>query len=315
MDLLNQSSVKGFLEKLHAKDRIPNALLFYGPPGVGKTLTALNFGKGILCLKKEAWGCGECLSCKEFERIKEKVLSGDWEGLSRYEEKDGRKVFLYLSGEHPDFIFVPPLGSSIKIDQVRAVKEFAYIKPALSHRKLIIIDEAQTMTRESANALLKVLEEPPHDTHFILTAQGKEQLLQTILSRTQQVEFKPLEEEAFYKLLGEENKDLYESSAGSYTLALKLKEKKEVIQLVDKFLTLDPAKVYEVSQKIDKLAEEDKELFLDLLERHLEETFLKKGLNYDKFEMVLGRLGELRSGLGRGLKFSLGILSLYALWR
>ncbi|RLJ71316.1 DNA polymerase-3 subunit delta' [Hydrogenivirga caldilitoris] len=315
MHLKDQSKVKGFLEKLYREGKLPGGFLFYGPPGVGKTTAALDFAKGVLCLKGEAWGCNECVSCIHYGRVVQDIVSGNWESISVYEDSNGKRVFKYLSGEHPDFVYLPPLGGSIKIDQVRALREFAYMRPALSHRKVIIVDDAHTMTTEAGNAILKILEEPPADTLFILISNGKEQVLPTIVSRTYQIEFFPLEEEAFYELLGREDRDLYQSSGGSYTVAKIIEEKGELIKLLSEFLSLRPDKVYEVAIKLDKREVEDKELFLDLLEDKLRETFLKEGLSYDRFDMLVKRISEVRAGLGRGLRFSLGLLSLYALWR
>ena len=315
MRLKNQSGVREFLEKLQRENRLPGGLLFYGPPGVGKTTASLELARGVLCLNSREWGCGGCLSCTHYDRVVRDILSGVWENIEVYEETNGKKIFKYLSGEHPDFVYVPPSGGSVKIDQMRAVRDFAYMKPALSHRKVVVIDDAHTMTREAGNALLKVLEEPPSDTLFILISEGKDQLLPTIVSRTYQVEFHPLDEEVFYELIGERDRELYESSGGSYTVAKSMREKREISRLLDEFLSLKPDKVYEVSTRLDKLELEDKELFLFLLEERIKKNFLEKGLNYDKFEMLSQRIAELRGGLGRGLRLSLGLLSLYALWR
>lgn len=315
MRLRDQSKVREFLEKLHREGKLPGGLLFFGPPGVGKTTAALDFAKGVLCLEEKVWGCGRCVSCTHYEHVVRDILAGNWENISLYEETNGKRIFKYLSGEHPDFVYLPPSGNSLKIDQVRAVRDFAYMRPALSRRKVIIVDDAHTMTNEAGNALLKVLEEPPTDTLFILVSQGKEQLLPTIVSRTYQVEFYPLEEEAFYELLGEKNEELYEGSGGSLTVAKVIKEKGELLELLNLFLTLSPDKVYDAVLRIDKFENAEKELFLDLLEDKLRKTLLKGELDYDKFEMLIQRVSELRVGLGRGLRLSLGLLSLYALWR
>ncbi len=315
MEPLNQERVRDLLEKIYSLGKIPHALLFHGPQGVGKSTFALSFGKGVLCLKEKVWGCGDCSSCREFGKVAKAITSGSWEGLAHHEEKEGKRVFLYLTGEHPDFIYVPPSRNSVKIDQIRAVKEFANLKPVLSRKKLIVIDDADTMTKEASNALLKVLEEPPVDTYFILIAHELNALLPTVLSRVQGIEFPPLEEGAFYKLVGKKNRELYELSQGSITRAKLLEDKLDITKMVSDFLTLEPVKVFNVASKIDKLDEEEKRLFIELLESHIERKLLLEELNYDRFEMLIGRLGELRSGISRGIKLGLGLVSLRVLWR
>ena len=177
------------------------------------------------------------------------------------------------------------------------------------------MDDVHIMTKESANALLKVLEEPPEDTYFILVSEGKEALLPTITSRTYQVEFSPLDRESFYELLGEESEDLYEASRGSLALARELKEKKDIVKILEDFLSSDPAKVYRATQEMEKRDIEDKLLFLRFLEDRIRETFLRKELDYDRFEMMMRRFEEIRAGLRRGLRFSLAVFSLYSIWR
>ena len=251
MRLRNQSAVRELLERIQKERRYPGGLLFYGLSGVGKTTAALDFARGALCLEEKEWGCGSCSSCLHYDRVAEDILSGKWEGISLYDESNGKKILKYLSGEHPDFIYVPPYGGSLRIDQIRAVKDFAYMRPALSHRKVVVLEDAHTMTKEAGNALLKVLEEPPSDTLFILISESKDQLLPTIVSRTYQVEFHPLEEEVFYSLLGEENEELYRVSGGSYSLAKLIKDRGEVLKMVDDFLSLRPDTVYQVALRLD----------------------------------------------------------------
>jgi len=313
MHLKDQERVKKFLETLQSSARLPNSLLFYGPSGVGKTTCALEFSKGILCLKGELWGCGECPSCTHFKHVEEKIFNGEWEEVSVYEEEGSKRSFLYILGEHPDFIFVPPSGNSLKIYQIRGIREFVSRKPALSKRKVIVMDEVQSMTREAANALLKILEEPPEDTHFILVSQGKESLLSTILSRTYQVEFSPLDRETFYELLGEENEDLYNLSGGSLSLARNIKEESKIFDVVEDLLSGDPRKVYRAVLEAEKI--ERKEALIYLLEEKIREAFLEGQLEYDRFESMMIRLAEIRNGIGRGIKFGLALISLHTLWR
>ncbi len=315
MRLKDQRSVKEILEKLQRDGRCPGGLLFYGLPGVGKTVASLDLARGLLCQEKEVWGCGKCHSCELMEPIIEKILSGEWEDISSYEEKDGKRIFLYLAGEHPDFVFLPPSGSSIRIDQIRAVKEFVFKKPALSEKKVVIIDSADRMNRESANALLKVLEEPPLDTHFILTTDMKDAVIPTILSRTYPIAFNPLEEKVFYDLVDTEDKDLYLRSLGSVSVARRLTQYSELVNIAKSVLEGEPKEFSEAVNKVDALSPEEKEVLLDFIEENLRKALLENSLDYDKFEACMDRISEMRSGISRGVKLSVGLCLLHSIWR
>ncbi len=311
MNLKGQARAKAILERMQEAERIPSALLFYGPSGIGKTVAALDMAKGVLCLNSSPWGCGECPSCRHMNHITDLILKEEWDGLSVYSEEGSRKVFLYLMGDHPDFVFVPPHGASIKIDQVRAVREFSYSKPALSHRKVVIFDRADLMTREAANALLKVLEEPPAETHFILVTDTKEALPPTVLSRTHQVEFLPLDRKTFSEILGDA--ELYELSGGSVTKARALKERPEVLSMVEEFLSLEPVRVYEVAKKLDTMDTRGKDLFFSLLEEKVYEAFREGRIGYDDHEVIMQRILEIREGIPKGLRVDLALYSIYTL--
>lgn len=311
MNLKGQERVKEVLERIQGRDRVPNALLFFGPPGVGKTVASLDFARGILCLSSLPWGCGECASCRHMDRITKTILSEEWDEISLYQEEEGKGVFLYLMGDHPDFVFVPPHGSSVKIDQIRAVREFAYSKPALSKRKVVVIDRSDLMTRESSNALLKVLEEPPAGTHFILVAETKENLPPTVVSRTQQVEFPPLDRETFTQLV--DDPDLYEISGGSVTVAKLIKERSDVLNLVDEFLSFDPLKVYDTAKKLEDTDSKGRDLFFFFLEDRVYRMFREGKLSYDDLEVVMRRIAEIREGLPKGIRVDLALYTLYTL--
>ncbi len=308
MRLRDQERAKALLEKLHAAGRLSGALLLHGPEGVGKTVTAVEFSRGVLCLRDVPWGCGECPSCLHFDRIADAVLSGRWEEISLHEEKNGRRVFLYLMGDHPDFVFLPPSGRSIRVDQIRALREFVPARPALSRRKAVVVDDAHLMTRESANALLKTLEEPPANTLIILTAVSESALLPTILSRTLPVPLEPLPTEVLRELLPDLEEGIHELAQGSYTRARALKEKRELISLAEEFLKGDPLRVYEIAHRAEALEPEEKILFLDLLE---DKAYTLLG--YDRLEVFLEKLSELREGVFRGIRIALALIALSTL--
>lgn len=299
---------KIFLEKLLKLGRIPSGLLFYGKEGSGKTKTAIDFSRGVLCLNGKVWGCGECPSCRHINEFEEKFWKGETENFKVYVEGEGKKKFAYLMGEHPDFIFIPPHGNYIKIDQVRALKDFAYIKPALSKRKVIIIDDAHTMTNQAANALLKILEEPPEDTTIILTTSKRSAILPTILSRTFQVEFKGFSKEEIMKMANV-SEEIAEISEGSLKRALLLKEKIEILSKAKEFLKMDPLKVYKISEEFDELESEDKKLFLDILEHFLAKEVLNGN---DNLSSVLDKIRAFKEGIPRGVNGTLWLISIYS---
>ncbi len=310
MHLRDQLRAKELLEKLYRTGRIPSSLLLHGPEGVGKTVAALDFSRGLLCREGKVWGCGGCASCRRFDRIRDAILSGSWEDISLREEQNGRSVFLYLMGDHPDFIFVPPSGQSLKVDQIRALRAFVEAKPALSPRKVAVIDSAHLMTRESANALLKTLEEPPLNTHLILTALSEGSLLPTILSRVHPVALKPLEEKTLLELLPDAEEEVRKLSRGSYTRARLLEEHRDLVRSAEEFTEGDPLRIYEIALQIDRMEPGEKILFTEILEDKLMALFEAGKLGYDKLEMLSEKLSELREGIPRGIRTSLALLAL-----
>lgn len=305
MRLLNQDRVKGILESMYKKGRVPNTILFWGPSGVGKTVAALEFGKGLLCRKGMVWGCGECESCRVYESIADRILKGDCEEIKYYgESQSGRSVFVYLKGEHPDFVFLIPDGHVIKIDQVRAVKEFAWEKPILSPAKLIIVEGADLLNPQAGDAFLKSLEEPPYDTFFILTAVNIKNVLPTIISRSFLIEFTPLDFESFKEITGSDDRKMYELSGGSVSRLNKLKEKAHVREMVNRFLEGDASAVFSCIQKIGSYDEEDVVLFFDLLEENI---VGKMSTNIEMLERVMDVIDETRRDIPKGVNVSLAI--------
>jgi len=305
MKLINQSKVKLLLERIYKSKRLPTALLFYGISGTGKTIASLDFGKGILCENNILWGCGNCKSCKEFNKVSEKIISGNFEDISYYgESSSGKKIFLYLKGEHPDFIYLIPDGHVIKIDQIRGLKEFIYNKPLISTNKLVIIEKVDLLNPQAGNALLKILEEPPEDTFYILTAESTKNVLPTIISRTFPVEFSPLDYESFSEIVGKVEKDLYRKCRGSIRLFQKYKEKPHIEEMANKFLTGNYKEFWDIINKLEDMEEDEIIFFIELLEREVI-SHLSKDL--DKFEKVINILGELKRDLSKGINVSISL--------
>ena len=162
--IIGQDRVIRLLTRMLHKDRLGHALLFTGIDGVGRQTTAKALAMALNGLSPNGVSaCKECRSCRKM-----------------------------ISGNHPDVIVVKASGAFIKIDQVRSLRRHLRFAPLEGGRRVIIINDAETMNAEASNALLKTLEEPPNDTHIILTASQTTDLLPTIVSRCQHMAFRPV---------------------------------------------------------------------------------------------------------------------------
>jgi DNA polymerase III subunit delta' len=145
------------LKEVVASERVPHAWLFIGPPGIGKLHTARVFAAALNC---PAGGDGTCDSCRRI-----------------------------LRGVHPDVHLIVPEGDNLLVEDVRAVREEASRTHYEAPTAVFILDEADRLTEAAANALLKVLEEPPPDVVFILVARSAEALVDTVPSRASTLPF------------------------------------------------------------------------------------------------------------------------------
>lgn len=162
--IIGHDRQKNILRRALASGRLAHAYLFAGPDGVGKRLMAIALARVLFCA--HGTGCGECTACRKLDHR-----------------------------NHPDLHVLEPDGSSIKIEQVRALQRDLSLRPLEASRKLCLIEDADTMTVAAANALLKTLEEPRGDTVLLLLSSQPQRLLETIRSRCQLLLFsrQPLE--------------------------------------------------------------------------------------------------------------------------
>jgi DNA polymerase-3 subunit delta' len=196
-EILAQDGAKRTLEALLRGERIPGALLFHGPWGVGKTRLALAFARAALCETRPASGSEACDGCSACRKVK-KLIHPDLRFLfplpaGKPEETEAEEsAILRTYAADPYAVITFDRFASIPIDRLRELKRQAYLRPVEGKRKVFLLREADRMIDLQQNALLKVLEEPPPDTHFILTTARPQALLPTLVSRCLRVSFGPL---------------------------------------------------------------------------------------------------------------------------
>ncbi len=294
-----------FLGKLFYQRRVPPALLLYGKRGVGKRDMAFEFASSLLCLEKKYPPCGECQSCLHMQDFRQKKE----EELAFYgEDKKGKRVYLYLQGDHPDFVYLKPEKAEIRIDQIRGVKDFVYLKPALSKRKVVLIEPADAMNLQAQNALLKVLEEPPEDTHFLLVANALQKVLPTIKSRSFLLEVPPLSEEELKEKTGIKDPLLIELSEGSLEMAMKLKEDKELIYTAKALLEGDTLTLYKKALEVEKWDYERQTLLLKVIINLLHKKYLET--SQEVYQQSLDKASMGLEYLSKGIRLSLLIFQL-----
>jgi DNA polymerase-3 subunit delta' len=169
------------LTRTLAEGREGASLIFHGPEGVGRRAVALSLAQALNCAVEPGVGCGRCGTCARIAHVERgKFEEGDHKGDAR--ETTG----------HPDVRIVVPGKEEIRIDEIRSLRQQAQRRPFEGRRSVFIIDPAERMTTEAANALLKTLEEPPPGSCLILIASDPDALLPTVRSRCRLVPFHPL---------------------------------------------------------------------------------------------------------------------------
>ena len=137
-DISGQQRAIRFLNRLMEKETVPHAFLFSGMAGTGKFATAQEFAKALNCLSPQDYdSCGGCTACRKLE-----------EGL------------------HPDVVQIKSDGVFIKLEQIRELRKRFRFRPFEGKYRVVIIQDAQKLVEQAANAILKILEEPPEANIF-----------------------------------------------------------------------------------------------------------------------------------------------------
>jgi DNA polymerase III, delta prime subunit (EC 2.7.7.7) len=265
-EIIGQDLAIKILRKSLKENKISQTYLFVGPEGVGKKLTAISLVQALNCKVEPFEGCGKCESCLNIKKL-----------------------------SHPDLFYLQPDGMWYKIQQIKDLRREAYLKPYISNYKVFILDDAHQLRNEGANALLKILEEPPEYTIFILIAYRPELLLPTIISRSQIINFSYLNEEEVRKIIEDKVPEdridiLISLSQGSVGKALYWNEEENWNKRIElfKYLTLlKREKLYSPFEVVDFLVEEkDNEKIINFLELVLfwwRDMFFWKLLQKDEF--------------------------------
>lgn len=205
-NLIGNNNIKEYLKKCIIDKNYSHSYMFFGPEGVGKKLFAKSFSEQILCLDINK-------NCEKYAQTEN--------------EKKCDSCIKFDSGNHPDFEIIEPDGKSIKIDQIRSLQQDMANKPIISKNKIFIINDADTMTEESQNCLLKTLEEPPKYGIIFLIVSNESKILPTIKSRCVTLKFNKIEKEEMKKSFPDLSEEQIELLDGSLKQKDTIKEKEE----------------------------------------------------------------------------------------
>jgi DNA polymerase-3 subunit delta' len=176
------------LKRAIGQDRLPHAMIFAGPAGVGKCTLALLIARFLNCLAPGTDdACGDCSACRRIMAVIE----------SRYLQCQTLKEGFcgacpncrVRTKRHPDIRLIEPEKTTISIDQIRDTIGEISFQPLEARYRVVILDPAEQMRLEAHNSLLKTLEEPPSRTVIILVTTNPYMLLETIRSRSRMLHF------------------------------------------------------------------------------------------------------------------------------
>ena len=212
-EIIGNEQIKKELERAILENKVSHSYMFVGIEGIGKQIIAKEFARIVLCTNEQEKGCHQCKSCIEF-----------------------------MSHNHPDFLYLEPDGNSIKIEQIRYLQRKIQEKPIISNKKVYIINDADKMTTEAQNCLLKTLEEPPEYGTIILIGSNENAFLNTIKSRCMKIAFQPIENEDIKQYMEKTygmtdiSLNMLEAFQGSIGKAILLKDKKEQYENIESMI-------------------------------------------------------------------------------
>ncbi len=286
-EFLGNERIVSALRAMLRSERVPSAILFTGPRGIGKYTLARMFAQAANCERLKDDFCGLCASCLRMAALTDPGPLIEAGLTERGESADAATVerMPLLLEPHPDVWLIVPdpvrlrtpvARPMIRVGQLRAVQRAAYFRPEGRHR-IFILDGADTMRWTDADLLLKILEEPPESATLILLAPTPDSLLQTIRSRCLQFHFAPVsmeQVEAFLKQRGmaepSQRKLAAQLSCGSPGMALSIdleesaRLRRILLRLIEQ--AIGGEKYNEIFASTAQLAKQEKESFENVLD-------------------------------------------------
>jgi DNA polymerase-3 subunit delta' len=217
-NIIGNEKNKEFLNKIIDSNSTVHSYMFEGIEGIGKSIFAKEFAKMLLCIGNDKKNCARCKSCLEF-----------------------------VNSNNPDYVQIDSDGKIIKIEQIRQMQEKILEKPIVSSKKVYVINDADLMTKEAQNCLLKTLEEPPEFVIIILVLANESKILNTVKSRCMRIFFSKLKDEELKKYACREYNEaeikegMIKNASGSISKFIKIKanfdEYENLEELVKKLKT------------------------------------------------------------------------------
>ena len=313
--VIEQERATEVLRRAVAAGRVAHAYLFHGPRGTGKRAAALAFAQALQCQQgagvveeRDGQPCGECRTCRKMRRqvhpdvhvLFPHPKDADEDDLAKRTRLLGEDPYAEISYARRPSLSDPSDTSNkqalYSVDRVHeALLRPMSLKPLEGQYKVALLTEAEQMRTEAANAFLKLLEEPPPQTVFVLTTARPDRLLPTITSRCQRLRFDPLSSGAIAAALIE-REELPEERAqmlarmadGSYGRALELMGSDELMEhrqlVLDYFRQAymqNPARLSELTEDIRRLGRERVKGLLELMLRWVRDLLLVRTLGME----------------------------------
>lgn len=288
-NILGNDKIKDMLKLSIKNNKVSHSYLFVGMSGIGKQMIAKEFAKAILCLSEDKY-CNKCKSCIEFD-----------------------------SNNNPDFFCIEPDGNSIKIDMIRELQKSIQEKPIISSRKVYIINDADKMTKDAQNCLLKTLEEPPEFASIILVGKNENEFLATIKSRCMILRFSPIDDEQMKNYLSKNHNmqvsssqlDLFQGSIGK---AISLKDKRdEYLKIEDLIENIANKNIIDIVKQAEILYKSKDEIF-EMLD-YINIILLKKAKEDERYTNCIKIVENTKRRLNQNANYDMSIDNmLFNMW-